>query len=431
MLHKFANILFLSLAILNFAIAPSPALAQDEAATKSPTFTTEELDQMLAPVALYPDEVLANVLMAATYPLDVVQAARWRSEAANKALKGDMLSKALEAKNWDPSVKALTLFPEVLQNMSKQLEWTQNLGDAFLGQEEDVFARVQYLRQKADAAGSLKTNKQQTVKKQSNPETRTEYIIIEPADPQYVYVPIYQPAVVYGSWPYPSYPPYYWNWSPGATFVNGLFWGAGVAVANSIWGWNDFNWNSGRIDIDVNRYNNININRTAIKNNHWEHNSLHRGAVPYRDKATREKYSRDNQLRDRSKDFSGFDKSKSEGVRSRDPDNIKNVRDRSDSKFSGEARDKAGQKLSDREPKPNYKPDGAPRKDIKSKDIKNKATRDLKGGGPKPEALDVKPKAQVQKHVDRGAVSRKAAAGHSAANRTGGHGHARGGGMRN
>ncbi|MCU0732488.1 MAG: DUF3300 domain-containing protein, partial [Hyphomonas sp.] len=169
---------FCAIALLFTYVAAQPALSQD---APQRSFSTEELDQMLAPVALYPDEVLANVLMAATYPLDVVQAARWIKEPQNKKLKGEALTKALEPKAWDPSIKALTQFPEVLGMMSDQLEWTQNLGDAFLGQEDDVFARVQFLRQKADVAGNLKSNKQQTVKKEVNPETRVEYIVIEPA----------------------------------------------------------------------------------------------------------------------------------------------------------------------------------------------------------------------------------------------------------
>ena len=423
MLHKVAVILLLSVAIPSFTFAPLSAFGQNEAATQPTIFSTEELDQMLAPVALYPDEVLANVLMAATYPLDVVQAARWRKEAANKQLKGDELAKALEVKAWDPSIKALTLFPEVLGNMSDQLEWTQGLGDAFLAQEDDVFARVQYLRQKAEAAGNLKSNKQQTVTKQSNPESRTEYIVIQPANPQYVYVPVYQPTVVYGSWWYPSYPPYYWNYYPGATFVNGLFWGAGFAVANNIWGWNNFNWRNGNIDIDINRYNNINVNRPAISNNQWQHNAAHRGPVPYRDKATREKYAKDNQLRDKSKDFSGFDKdklNKGPGDKSRDVDSVKNkLGETSGDKFKDKAGDRSGDRVKD---KSVDRP--------ATKDIKNKAaSRDIQKPSPKPasKALDVKPKAQVQKQVDRGGASRAVAQSHPKA-RAGGGGGGGGGG---
>ncbi|OYW52834.1 MAG: hypothetical protein B7Y80_18220 [Hyphomicrobium sp. 32-62-53] len=450
MLHKVVAILSLSLALLSFAFAPMSAFGQNEAVTQPTTFSTEELDQMLAPVALYPDEVLANVLMAATYPLDVVQAARWRKEAANKQLKGDELTKALEVKAWDPSVKALTLFPEVLGNMSDQIEWTQSLGDAFLAQEDEVFARVQYLRQKAEAAGNLKSNKQQTVTKQSNPETRTEYIVIQPASPQYVYVPVYQPTVVYGSWWYPSYPPYYWNYYPGATLVNGLFWGAGFAVANNIWGWNDFNWRNGNIDIDINRYNNINVNRPPITNNRWEHNAAHRGPVPYRDKATREKYGKDNQLRDKSKDFSGFDKdklNKGPGDKSRDVESVKNklgetsgdkFKDKTGDRDLSNAKDRAGDRGGDKVKDKAGDRNGDRAKDKSvdrpaSKDVKNQAaSREIQKPSPKPasKALDVKPKAQVQKHIDRGGASRAAAQSHQKARSGGGGGGDRGGGGR-
>ncbi len=413
-----------------------PAYGQE--ATQK-TFTTEQLDQMLAPVALYPDEVLANVLMAATYPLDVVQAARWRMESANKKLKDGALTKALETKPWDPSIKALTLFPEVLNLMSDQLEWTQSLGDAFLAQEADVFARVQYLRQKADAAGNLKSNKQQTVKKQTNPDTRVEYIVIEPARPEYVYVPVYQPTVVYGTWWYPAYPPYYWNWYPGASFVNGLFWGAGFAIANDIWGWNRCNWYRGNIDIDINRYNNININRPQINNNVWQHNPAHRGPVPYRDKVTRDKFAKDSKVRDKNKDFSGYDKDKLD--KTRDVDRVKDkLGDTSGGKIKDKAKDidrdkvkdiagdRGGQvkdKLPDR--KPEKTKDRPKTKDVRpaidSKEIKKPASR------PTAKALDVKPKAQVQKHIDRGGASRAAARAHPKA-RGGGGGRAAGGGRR-
>lgn len=444
---------------LVFSLFTSPPALSQEAAEK--TFSTEQLDQMLAPVALYPDEVLANVLMASTYPLDVVQAARWIKEPQNKKLKGDALSKALEAKSWDPSIKALTLFPEVLNLMSDQLEWTQNLGDAFLAQEDDVFARVQYLRQKADVAGNLKSNKQQTVKKEVNPETKVEYIVIEPAQPDYVYVPVYQPTVVYGSWWYPSYPPYYWNWYPGASLVNGLFWGAGFAIANDIWGWNRFNWNRGDIDIDINRYNNINVNRPAITNNTWQHNPAHRGPVPYRDKATRDKFAKDTNLRDKSKDFSGFDKGSLD--KTRDIDRVKDkLGETADGKFKDKAkdldlnRDKIKDKTKDldlnrdnlkdktkdldlnRDKLKDKSAAGNKLKDVdrpKTKDIKP-STRDIKAptrdikkiDRPTPKALDVKPKAQVQKHVDRGGASRAAARAHPKARAGGGGGGGRKGG---
>jgi Protein of unknown function (DUF3300) len=129
-LTKWSGALFLAIAFL------LPQSLQAQEAAKAQTFKTEELDQMLAPIALYPDDLLSNVLMASTYPLEVVQAARWRAEPANTKLQGDALAKALEAQSWDPSVKSLVQFPDVLQTMSEKLEWTQKLGDAFLAQQE-------------------------------------------------------------------------------------------------------------------------------------------------------------------------------------------------------------------------------------------------------------------------------------------------------
>ena len=205
-----------ALVLIGFQTAMAPVLAQDTKLKK------EELDQLLAPIALYPDDLLTNVLMASTYPLDVVQAARWRKEPANAKIKGDALVKALEPKDWDPSIKALVEFPDVLETMSDKLDWTQKLGDAFLAQQDEVMAEIQFLRQKAEAAGNLKSNKQQTVSTEAGAAGQ-EVIVIEPASPEMVYVPVYEPTVVYGSWWYPDYPPYYWSY-PGASYVNGIFW---------------------------------------------------------------------------------------------------------------------------------------------------------------------------------------------------------------
>ncbi|MGW8185792.1 MAG: DUF3300 domain-containing protein, partial [Desulfobacterales bacterium] len=146
-------------------------------------FKPEELEQILAPIALYPDSLLAQVLMASTYPLEVVQADRWAKQSTN--LKGDALTAALEKQTWDPSVKSLVNFPEVLTMMSEKLDWTQKLGDAFLAQQKEVMDTVQKLRQKAEEAGNLKTTDEQKV------VVEQEKIIIEPASPEVVYVPTY------------------------------------------------------------------------------------------------------------------------------------------------------------------------------------------------------------------------------------------------
>lgn len=413
MMNRFSIWIFTLVCALPLALAP--ALAEDGKLKK------EELDQLLAPIALYPDDVLANVLMASTYPLDVVQAARWRKNPENAKLKGDALTKALEAKDWDPSIKALVQFPDVLEQMSDQLEWTQKLGDAFLAQQDQVMDEIQFLRQKADATGSLKSNKQQRVTKETGPEAQPIYVI-EPADPETVYVPVYEPEVVYGEWWYPDYPPYYWPY-PDARYVNGFFWGAGVAIAAAIWGWNRFDWRHKDIDIDVNKWNNINVNRGRITSSKWEHRPDQRGAVPYRDKATREKFGQADRRPAGSKEFRGHDRGDIDRaaieakLKATDHSQVK---DKIGEKRADKVRDKAG--------------DGAGAK------IKDKAGDRRKGGGekvsrdvdrrkakkPTSGAFDVKRGADVRKSANRGHASRVAMGGGRA--HVGGRGGPRGGG---
>ena len=279
--------------ILSLALAASPALQAQTAPAPSSTaaaapaaapYTQGELEQMLAPIALYPDALLSQILMASTYPLEVVEAARWRKD--NAALEGEALQSALQGQRWDESVKSLTAFPEVLERMNKDLAWTQKLGDAFLGQQEQMLATVQTLRQKAQTAGNLQSNDKQKVEVQQ--QEGKQVIVIEPANPQVVYVPTYQPTVVYGAWGYPAYPPYYpsYWYPPGGAFVSGFFWGVGIAAGAALWG--GVNWGGNNVDIDINRYNNF--NRTNINNKKWEHNAQHRGAVPYRDAGSRDRY---------------------------------------------------------------------------------------------------------------------------------------------
>jgi hypothetical protein len=259
----------------------------------SPVFKPEELEQILAPIALYPDSLLAQIFMASTYPLEVVQADRWAKQ--NKELKGDALTAALEKQTWDPSVKSLVNFPQVLAMMSEKLDWTQKLGDAFLAQQKDVMATVQTLRKRAADAGTLKTTKEQKV------IVDQETIIIESASPQVVYVPTYNPTVVYGTWAYPAYPPAYY-YPPG--YVAGtalLSFGAGMAVG-AAWGyaWGHNDWHGGDVDVDINRNTNINnnINRGNYAKQYqggkgnWQHNPEHRKGVSYRDQGTAQKFNR-------------------------------------------------------------------------------------------------------------------------------------------
>ncbi len=262
--------------------------AQGNASAAAPPFKAEELDAVLAPIALYPDSLLVQILMASTYPLEVVQAARWAK--ANPKLNGDAAIKKVEGESWDVSVKSLVAFPSILEMMNEKLDWTQKLGDAFLGQQKDVMASIQRLRQQAQNSGNLESNQQQIVR------TEAQSIIIEPAQPQTIYVPSYNPTVVYGAWPYPAYPPYYYPppayYYPGGALATGFAWGLGIAAGAALIG--GANWGHGDVDINVNRATNIdrNYSRNNVNaGNKWQHNPQHRGNVGYRDQGSRERYS--------------------------------------------------------------------------------------------------------------------------------------------
>ena len=258
------------------APASQPSQASSAApAADAKSFSQQELEQLVAPIALYPDALLAQVLMASTYPLDVVSAERWAK--ANPGLKDKALEDALQQQPWDPSVKSLAVFPQVLTMMSDKLDWTQKLGDAFLAQQADVLATAQALRAKASTQGNLKDTKEQKVV--TTTENNTTVIKIEPTNPEVVYVPTYNPTVVYGSWPYPAYPPY--SYYPPGYVAGGALLGftAGVIVGGALWG--NCNWGGGDVNINTNRYNNF--NKTNIQNSNFKHDSSRRGAVPYRD----------------------------------------------------------------------------------------------------------------------------------------------------
>ena len=226
--------------------APPPAVAPIAQPLKP-----AELDQLVAPIALYPDPLLAQVLMAAAYPLDIVQAERWLE--ANKTLKGDALKAAVDKQPWDDSIKSLVATPDVLQLMSSKLDWTQKLGDAVVAQQADVMDAIQRLRTKAQANNKLQSTKEQKVSVQQ--VNNKQYIAIEPTDPEMMYVPYYDPGVVYGDWAYPEYPPYYWP-APGyigaGLLATGVAFGAGYALGRwhggNYWGGN-FNWNNNNINI--------------------------------------------------------------------------------------------------------------------------------------------------------------------------------------
>ena len=237
----------------------------------------QELQQLVAPIALYPDALVAQVLAASTYPTEIVEADRWVQ--AHSQLKGEELAKEVDKQNWDPSVKAVAQFPSVLENMDKNLSWTSSLGEAYANQQQDVTDAVQAMRQQARKAGHLNSNEQEKVTTQGNT------VIIEPANPQVVYVPAYDPWLVYGA-PIVAYP----GWYP----VPGIFWG-GVGLSFGIgfgigffggfgWGWGHwgYDWRGHGAIYNHNHYvshsrtiiNRNTVNRTTINRNSVNHNNF-------------------------------------------------------------------------------------------------------------------------------------------------------------
>jgi hypothetical protein len=296
---------FLALAT---ALSTLPATRALYAFNVPKPFKPEELDQILAPIALYPDSLLSQVLMAATYPLEVVEAARWSK--ANPNLKGDAAIAAVKDKDWDVSVKSLVAVPQVLIQMSDHLDWTQKLGDAMIGEEQEVAYSIQRLRAKATDAGNLKSTRQQLITSQGSGDDRT--IVIEPSDPGLIYVPSYSPSWAYAPWPYPAYPPVYYPPAPGygydAGLMTGLMFGVGIAAGGAIFcGWH---WGRGNsyVNVNVNRAvsidNHFDRNRFA-NGNHWQHDPVRRQGVAYRDPATREYFGQNHPGTEQRQPFLG------------------------------------------------------------------------------------------------------------------------------
>ncbi len=279
--HTFLCLLGLAVAVSTGAVAQQPVVAgNDQTAVTAPP-VQGELDALLAPIALYPDQLLAQILMASTYPLQVVQAARFVQQ--NPSLTGDALDQALRNETWDPSVISLAAYPQVLMMMNDRLDWTQRLGNAFLADQQQVMDTVQMLRSRAQAAGTLQSTPQQTVTDQGG------YIDIEPAQPQYVYVPVYDPRVIYGAWWDPAYQPVFWYPPPiygypdlSAGIVAGIFFGWPCAISYNHWGWAHPNWRGHDIDIDV--HNNYLANRQQYAgrgNGIWTHSPDQRNSLAY------------------------------------------------------------------------------------------------------------------------------------------------------
>ena len=270
-------------------LAAMPVGGQSLPSPDAPRYSQDELDQLLAPIALYPDDLLAQMLMAATYPLEVVQAARFLEQ--NPGLSGDALDRALAERNWDPSVQSLAAFPQVLTMMNEQLEWTQRLGDAFLVDQPRVMDTVQSLRRRAEAAGNLQSTPQQTV------IAADSEIVIQPAQPDVIYVPVYDPLLIYGPWWAPAYPPWFWYPPPiygypiGPVFAVGIWFGYGWAISHDHWGWAHPDWHHHGVALDTthNRFWN-HPGRRPPPGSMWQHSPDHRRGVAYPDPVTRDRF---------------------------------------------------------------------------------------------------------------------------------------------
>jgi Protein of unknown function (DUF3300) len=294
----------------------SPPSTQPAAETEQP-LKPEELEALVAPIALYPDSLLSLVLMASTYPLEVVQADRWLSSSK---LKGDQLKAAVDKQGWDESVKSLVATPTVLTMMSTKLDWTQKLGDAVLAQQEDVMDAVQRLRARAQSNDKLKSTKEQTVT--TTQVDNRPVIAIAQTDPNTVYVPVYDPGVAYGTWPYAEYPPYYWpdywagsGYLAGGVLATGLVFGAGYALgrwaSGGNWWGGGVNW--GNRNLIANRP--VNINNIG---NNWQHRPEHRHGVRYNNANVAQKFAGGNNLRSSAgqrQDFRGKDGNRPGGDR--------------------------------------------------------------------------------------------------------------------
>jgi hypothetical protein len=383
-----------------------PVQAQD-----AKPFTNEQLEQMTAQVALYPDSLLAQLFMATTYPDDFAAAAAWSK--AHPDAKGDDAIKMVESEPWDPSVASLVAFPEVLITLGEKPDWVRNMGDAFLAQPDDVMNAVQRLRQKAQQAGNLKSNEQikvstaapeptpastTVVVKQSTPPPQV--IVIEPAQPSVVYVPAYNPTVVYGAWPYPAYPPYYYPPPPGywfsRTIMTGIAWGVGIGVSNALWG--GCNWGRGDVNINVNRYNNINVNKRLDVNSSrtsWNHDPERRGNTPYRGgDATRTSLEKKRDAGNREQ-FRGKDASRDAGRDASREKAAKSMQDRGVPVDKGSASERA--KSVDRD-QARQKAETADRSAARDKTQATSRDNALKGAGDR----------SARQQVDRGNASKQA-----------------------
>src|SRR5437773_518122 len=287
------------IAIVSLALSSTGSAQQAQSQEMTTTTTTDqettklpaaELDSLVAPIALYPDSLLAQTLAASTYPLEVIQLQQWMDK--NKNLQGKALTDAVTKQPWDPSVQGLVEFPDVVQRMAGNIQWTTDLGNAFLAQQSEVMDAVQRLRGKAQGTGNLKTSAQSVVKTETVSSGK-QVIEIQQANPDVVYVPSYDPTVVYGPAPveYPYYPYTYPGYVPGTA----LMWGAGIALGAAAWGswgghWGNCDWNGGKVNINNNNNFNKNNNFNRQQNGKFQHNAQHRGNAPYGDRGTANRF---------------------------------------------------------------------------------------------------------------------------------------------
>ncbi len=279
----------------DLSLTASPLFAQDEApAAKIPA---EQLDSLVAPIALYPDPLLSQVLVASTYPLEIVQLQQWLEK--NKNLKDKALADAVKKQDWDPSIQALAPLPDAAKYLAENIKWTTDLGNAFLAQQSDVMDAVQRMRKKAKDGGNLKSTEQQKI--ETKVVESKQVIVIQQASPEVVYVPSYNPTVVYGPAPYP-YPPVTYPppgaYAAGVAISFGVGMMMGAAFSGGGWGWG-CGW-GGHNDIYINNNNNfvrnsnVNINRNTNvsnrANNTWQHNPQHRGGTPYSNRQVANQY---------------------------------------------------------------------------------------------------------------------------------------------
>lgn len=298
------SVLVLNCCLVFFVLIAGDAQAEHESSDDyaryaQADFSQAELDQMLAPIALYPDALLMQILMASTYPLEVVEAARWSRKHGRP--EGQRAVRAVEHKAWDPSVKSLVAVPNILDMMDKKLDWTERLGEAFLAQQEDVMDTIQDLRERAMEEDYLASNNQVRV------IDRRGYIVIETVNPEVVYVPYYDPLVVYGNWWWPAYRPVYWEPWPNYhqhhhNIGHAILWGATIAVGvGYLFGTPD--WHHHHVYVrHVNNYyypvSHISVKKQVHthfvpgQRQVWTHQTVHRGAAPYRKDVLTRRYVR-------------------------------------------------------------------------------------------------------------------------------------------